>query len=461
MRVLLVKPYNLSDHIQPSLGLGCLAQAIRDKSEVRILDCIKENVNLNRFSSVIREYRPDVVGFQCYTFDLSFIKNASRIAKDLDSSIITITGGPHPSALPNETLGYFGENMDFAFRGECERSLPILLDYLDGKSVDFSSIPGLIWRDNDAIRANECYFEEDLDNIAFPAWDLIHPENYPESQHGAFYRKFPIAPIMITRGCPYQCTFCAGKLVSGTRFRKRSIRNVLSEINLLYNDYGIREFDITDDNFTLDLNYAKSLLKELIALNLDISMATPNGVRLDALDEELLVLMKKSGFYLISLGIESGSNRILKLMKKNFTVEKIKEKVRFIRQYGFDIAGFFILGFPGETKEDILNTIKLSLELDLIRANYFTYLPFPGTESYNKLKESGELKQVDWNRFYFMNAAYTPPGMNRKQLKQMQRIAFYKFFLRPHILWKNIAAIRSLKHFKFLLKRFYHWIVIS
>lgn len=165
--------------------------------------------------------------------------------------------------------------------------MSILLDYLNTKNTDFSSISGFIWRDNGHIKSNECHFEEELDNIAIPAWDLIHPESYPESQHGVFYRKFPIAPIMVTRGCLYLCTFCAGKLVSGNRLRKRSIANVLCEIKMLYNGYGIREFDIIDDNFTLDLNYAKSLLRELINLNLDISLATPNGVRLDALDEEL------------------------------------------------------------------------------------------------------------------------------------------------------------------------------
>jgi radical SAM superfamily enzyme YgiQ (UPF0313 family) len=192
-----------------------------------------------------------------------------------------------------------------------------------------------------------------------------------------------------------------------------------------------------------------------------MSWAAPNGIRIDSLDRELLSLMKQSGLYLISLGIESGSDRVLKMMKKNLEVSEIREKIRLISESGLATAGFFILGFPGETKQEILETVKFSRQLKLLRANYFTYLPFPGTESYAGLLASGELDRVDWDRFYFMNAAYTPKGITRKELKKLQRGAFLRFYLRPGILWKNLIGIKSLRHFNFLLKRFFHWIVMS
>jgi radical SAM superfamily enzyme YgiQ (UPF0313 family) len=294
-----------------------------------------------------------------------------------------------------------------------------------------------------------------------PAWDLIHPETYPESQHGAFFKKFPIAPIMLTRGCPYSCTFCAGGVVSGKRLRKRSINHVLKEMLLLYKDFGIREFHVVDDNFTLDIPYAKGFLRELKKLNLDISWAVPNGVRMDTLDEEILQLMKDTGLYLISLGIESGSDKILRLMKKGITTSRIRRSVNTIRASGIDIAGFFILGFPGETEESIKETIRFSLELQLVRANFFTYLPFPGSESYRELEAKGELKGVDWNHFYFMNAAYVPEGLTRKKLKTLQRLAFAKFYLRPRIIYYHIKSIKSFRHLFFLLKRFFHWIILG
>lgn len=462
MKILLVKPYNLTDHIQPSLGLGYLANSIKDKNEVKILDCIKENAKIKKFARILKNYNPDFVGFQCYTFDLNFVKEALKECKGFKPEIITAIGGPHPSAVPKDSFEYFNSSLDFIFVGEAEKGLPLLLDRLRNNSFgDFSDIPGLAWRDNGKIRINSQEFIENLDSLGMPAWVLIRPEEYPESQHGAFFKKFPIAPIMTTRGCPFSCTFCAGNIVAGKKIRKHSPDFIIKQIKYLYDRHKIREFHIIDDNFTFDTIYAKDFLKKLINLNLDISWATPNGIRVDSIDEELIKLMKESGLYLISLGIESGSDRILKLMKKNITVKKIRETVSLIHKFGIDIAGFFIIGFPGETKEDIMRTIDFSLDLGLIRANYFTFLPFPGTESYNELISSGEISKVNWDKFYFMSAPYVPKNLSRRQLKFLHRLAFLKFYSRPQIILKNLLGIKSFRHFRFLLKRFFHWIIME
>jgi len=461
MKVLLVKPYNLSDHIQPSLGLGYLATSIRKSHDVKILDCIKDGITIDRLGGVIKSYNPDLLGLQFYTFDNKFIKEALSLTKRIRSGIKTVVGGPHPSALPDDTFASLDGSLDYLFRGESEAGFPRLLDCLDKGSRDFSGVPGLTWIENGKIRSNPVIFVEDLDSLGPPAWDLINPQTYPESQHGAFFQNFPIAPIMVTRGCPYPCTFCAGGVVSGKKIRKRSIEGVLNEIRYLKSDFGIREFHIIDDNFTMDASYAKEFLKELKSLNLDMSWAVPNGVRMETLDEEMLRLMKETGLYIISLGIESGSDRILRLMKKGTTTARIRDRVRMIRASGIDIAGFFILGFPGETAESVKDTIKFATELDLVRANFFTYLPFPGSESYQELKSAGELKSVDWDRFYFMNASYVPEGMTRKELKRLQRLAFSKFYLRPSIILYQIKSVKSLKHLLFLIRRFFRWIVFN
>ena len=459
MKILLVKPYNLSDHIQPSLGLGYLATAVRNENEVTILDCIKERIDLGKFEKIIRKSKPDLVGIQCYTFDIKFINSALHMIKGIDKDIITVIGGPHPSSEPKETMEYFGGVLDFLFVGEAEKGFRLLIEYLKGNRADVLNIPGLVWRAGEIIKINSSFFEEDLDSIGMVSWDLIKPDTYPESQHGAFYKKFPIAPIMLTRGCPYDCTFCAGKVVSGKKFRKRSVGNVISEIKLLYGAYGIREFHIVDDNFTFDKRYAESFLSELEKLNLNISWALPNGIRMENLDIEFLRQMKRTGLYLVSLGIESGSDRVLGLMKKNFKSGIVKKVVELINVSGLEAVGFFILGFPGETRNEIEKTIKFSLELKIIRANYFTYLPFPGTESYLKLKEAGELNKVKWDKFYFSKAAYSPDGISNKKLRWLQRKAFLKFYLRPRILLINLSGIKSLRHFKFLFKRFFNWVL--
>lgn len=461
MKVLLVKPYNISDHIQPSLGLGYLATAIRDKHSVKILDCIKEGITAKKFPAFIKKYKPDVVGFQCYTFDLSFVNRALKTVRRIDKGIVTIVGGPHPSAMPEEMMDVLKKYLDFAFVGEAETGLPQLLDILHSRRKDYSAVPGLAWRSGTEIRINPKSVIDDLDKLGLPAWDLICPEKYPESQHGAFFKQFPIAPIMVTRGCPFPCTFCAGSIVSGRKIRRRSIDHVLGELSYLNKKRGIKEFHIIDDNFTMDKAYAKEFLKRLKALNLGMTWSVPNGVRMDTLDKELLELMKETGLYMVSLGIESGSDDILKLMKKGITTSQIRRSVHLIHKAGIDMAGFFIIGFPGETKETIKQTIRFAAKLPLKRANFFTYLPFPGSESYRELKNSKELEHVNWKRFYFTNAAYVPKGMTRRELKKLHRAAFAKFYLRPRLILYQLMSIQSLRHFLFLFKRFCHWIVFN
>ncbi len=371
-----------------------------------------------------------------------------------------LLGGPHASVNPKDTAEYFKEFSAYVFIGESEKTLPVFLGRLADKNTSFFDIPGLAYFDKDNLILNKpAAFVEDLDSLGMPAWDLIKPNEYPPAQHGAFFVNYPIAPIMTTRGCPYMCSFCSAPVLSGHKVRKRSPESIVNEITLLYRDFHIREIHIIDDNFSCDVKHAKDTLKKILETGLKISIAFPNGLRIETIDEELLDLMKKCGVYLISLGIESGSDRVLKLINKSLSIGKIKSQIAMIAKSGIDIAGFFVMGFPGETKEEIEKTIRFSLELPLIRANYFTFLPLPGTTMYREMQESGEINHVDWHNFYFMRAPYAPKGMTSAELRSLQKSAFIRFFLRPSIFIKNVSKIRSPRHFWYLFKRFYKWIV--
>ncbi|MBP7652674.1 B12-binding domain-containing radical SAM protein [Candidatus Dependentiae bacterium] len=454
-KVILVKPYNRSDHIQPSLGLGWLAQNIRDIADVEILDCIKNKIDSNeKFIEIISCLKPDIIGIQCYSFDIFNVKETLQAIKKFNQNIITVIGGPHPTLIRGGCFDFFGETLNYIFVGESEIGFR---NFLNGN--EFSGISGFGYRKNGEIYINEPQFHNNLDELGYPAWDLIRPETYPEAQHGAFFENFPIAQIMITRGCPFDCTFCAGNKISGKQVRFRTVNSVISEMKMLYYDYGIREFHIIDDNFIINRKYTLNLLNEFKNIGFKFSWATPNGVRLDCLDADILSLMKETGIYLISLGIESGSDRILKFIKKNITVAKITEKIELIRKHNIDVAGFFIIGLPTETRNEILKTINFSVSLPLVRANYFTFLPFPGTESYEFVKNENRENVIDKEKFYFMNAAYTPEGISRTELKNLQRLAFLKFYFRFNILWYNISRIKNVKHLIFLIKRFINWIV--
>ncbi|MFH1416462.1 MAG: radical SAM protein [Elusimicrobiota bacterium] len=460
MKILLVKPsIKMSDHIQPPLGLGYIASSIKDKHKVEILDLPRYNGALKYFDQYMTRLQPDIIGFQCYTSEVSTVRELLIMAKSKNPDFITIAGGPHPTLLPDETLEYFGGNIDYLLRGEVEKGFKRLLDNLECQR-DLSDVPGLVWNENGRINRNPPQLIDDLDSIALPAWDLIRPQEYPPAQHGAFFRRFPIAPIITTRGCPFSCIFCSAPVISGKKVRTRSVDNIIKEIKLLYNEFGIREIHIVDDNFTINKDHAKNVLNGIIRADLDISIAFPNGVRIESLDSELIMLMKRSGVYLVSLGIESGNDEVLKSMNKQLTVGLIEEKIDIIKKYDIDIAGFFVIGFSGETEDTIKRTIDFSIKLPLIRANYFEFIPLPGTELYRSLLTKGEIREVDWARYLFITTPFVPKDMTKKTLRNLQRLAFARFYLRPRILFKNILQIKSLVHLKYLIKRFYHWIIM-
>lgn len=458
-KVVLVNPYyEETDHIQPPVGLGYLAFCLKKNGfEPIIIDANKERLKEKRLISKIKKQKTDFVGFQLYSVNLNKTRKILTSLKKSFPKLITFIGGPHPSASPEGIFDFFKESLDFAFRGEAEISLPMLLSEIKKASPQFEKIPGLIFRENGKTVVNPPKFETNIDQFAMD-WEQIKPETYPQAQHGAFFKNFPIAPIVTTRGCPFNCAFCAGKLNTGSVFRKRSVGGIIEEINELYYKHAIREFHIVDDNFTLDKAFAKSVLREIVRLNLKASFAVPNGVRLDTLDEEILALMKRAGFYLVSVGIESGSDRVLKLMNKHLMTRQIKEKVNLIKKSNLDVAGFFILGYPGETEKEIKKTIKFSLELGLLRANYFIFLPLPGTPIYKELEKEGKLKNIDFNNFSFTEPSFEG-DVNSKKLIKLQKEAFIRFyFRRPKILIKNLTKVKSLKHGYYLFKRALHWL---
>ena len=460
MKILLVKPgIALGDHIQPPLGIAYLASRLREKNDVAVLDFGMMDRRDDLFTAELQKFAPDVVGFQCYSPEIGEVKRLSVMARAVLPKAVILAGGPHPTLCPEETMAKLSPETDYLLRGETEESFPLFLEKLAGNCAP-EKVPGLVWRENGALRVNEMLPIQDINALPLPSWDLINPQNYPPAQHGAFFNQFPIAPIVTTRGCPFNCGFCTAPILSGKRMRKRGADSVMAEIELLYHKFGIREIHIVDDNFTLDKEHAVSILKRIIASKLPISLAFPNGVRIGTLDAELLDLMKQAGTYLISVGIESGTDRTLKRMEKQLSVSLIREKVALIKEKGIDLAAFFILGFPDETVEDMRETIKFSLELPLLRANFFTFLPLPMTPVTLNLIASGEIGQMDVEGLIFQKVPYAPKGVTREQLRSLQREAFLKFYLRPGIMLRNIMQVRSLTHFGYLAKRFYHWIVM-
>ncbi|MDP2909974.1 MAG: radical SAM protein [bacterium] len=458
-----MKPYSRADELIPPFSLGYLATAIRKNHDVEILDGIKEKLTLEKFEEILQRKQYDIIGIQIFTFHVGGARDYVKSIKKVLPEAKIIFGGPHPSCGASDIFRFFPE-INWAFKGEAEIGLAKLLDFIVEGKTDaeaLKGVSGLIWRDGGRTVVNEQVFVENLDELGMPSWDLIRPDIYPLSPHGGFFRNYPIAPVIISRGCPFSCTYCAGHLISGKKIRFRSADNVIDEIKILYNQYGIREIHIEDDNFTFNRNLVMEFCRKLKKNNLNISWTCPNGVRLDTLDKDLLLAMKDAGLYSISVGVESGSERILKDMKKNLTKETIKEKINLIRECGLDVSGFFIIGYPTETKDDIMETIDFAMSLDLKRAGFSLFKPFPGTEITRNLIEKGELKEIsdeDWAKFILADAVYAPPGFNREEMKKLRKKALLRFYLRPKIIFKFVSDIKNPKHLKLVLKRIYSWL---
>ncbi len=446
MKILLVRMNSVADEIIPPVSLGYLAETVKRQHEVKIADCLKDQLKLQDVALMAKDF--DAVGITLFTKDLSLCKKYLKAIKEHNKKIITFVGGPHPSAVPLETMEFLGTLCDYLFVGESEDSFPLLISYLENKSTDLKDIAGLCYRKDGKIIKNPAICPEDIDRFKV-AWELIPPNTYPQAPHGAFYKQFPIAPVITSRGCPFHCTFCGGHIISGRKIRQRSIDNVMEEIRLLHDKYGVREIHIEDDNFTFKKSYVLEFCRRMKEEFPDVTWTCPNGVRIDTLDEEMLRAMKEANCYALSLGIESGNNDTLKAMKKSLTVEKIKEKIEIIKKSGMDINAFFILGYPGETKEHIERTIDFALSLPLKRASFANFQPLPGTEAYYDLIKQGLLKIDHWEKFNpsLQATIWSPPNFTRKELAWYRRKALLKFYLRPKIVMDFLKGIKSPAHF--------------
>lgn len=451
MRILLVQPYSRSYVIMPSLGLGYIAAvSTREGHEVTILNCIKEQMGVEGFADYLRSRTFDVIGFQMFSYDISIVAKLLAVIRSLQPAVITVAGGAHPSGDPDGVMAALPE-LDFAFKGEAEIGFVTLLQVL-GQGEDFATVPGLAYRQEGVVHLNPPQVVEDLDNLSMPAWDLLMPETYPEAPHGAFTKKFPTAPIIFTRGCPCRCTFCAGKSITGPRVRKRSVANVMKELEHLASR-GVQEFHIEDENFTLDKKLVMEFCTVLLDSGLDMSWSLPSGVRIDTLDRGLLDQMERAGCYSLALGIEFGSNRILAATRKGLTVELVRQRLELFKGRRIKVTGFFLFGIPGETLEEMQKTVDFALELPLDRAQFNNFMPLPGSPLWERLSQEGRLEHLEWDRFFVHDVAFCDEGIQPEQIKQLQRRAYLRFYLRPRIIFSLLGEIRSLAHLKFLMRR--------
>lgn len=455
MRVLLLEPNYDAHVIHPPLGLGYLASFLRQKGhQVSIFDGTLEKASVKDFVQAVKSFSPELIGISVLTRGHHKTKEIISAIKKKHLTIPIVIGGPQFTAAPKEVL----ENLkaDFGVIGEGEITLAELAREIERKRKKFKEIEGLAFRGakGKIFINNPRMLIGDLDSIPFPAWDLIPPNKYrivPILEPG---KAFPIAPIITSRGCPYNCSFCASNVTWRRKIRFRGPENVLEEIELLKNKYGVREIHFADDNFTMDIKRAEKICDLLISRKVNISWQCPNGVRVDRLPPPLLKKMKKAGCYSVGLGIESGDQEILNKNQKNLDLSKVPKVLNNLKKSGIESYGFFILGLPGETEQTIKKTIEFAVKNPFDRVWFNLFTPYPGSPAFNDWLGKRSLGQIDWEKHDCSTAVTEIPGITPKQLEDLQKKALKSFYLRPKVFLKTISRIGIKEIVSFGMSRF-------
>jgi len=348
----------------------------------------------------IKHWSPDLVvitipflGWWKTAFDV-----ASAV-KSIDKGIKTVLIGLHPSTRPVDCLA--SPNIDFVVIGEPEQTVLELVGVLEQGNVEsLKKVRGIAFiKNGKTIITPPRPLIQDLDSLPFPARHLL-----PMATYFAAVKENPLrgeickpwTAMITSRGCPHKCIFCSNHIVMGRKWRARSPENVVDEIEQVVNTYHVKQLDFEDDNLTLDKKRMETICDLIVERGIDIEWYTPNGVRADGLDENLLTKMAESGCKKIRIAPESGVQRVVdQIIKKNLDLKKVENAVVSARKVGIGVGCFFILGLIGETKEDMKATIRYSYKLRQLGADrfYFSYAtPLYGTELYEQAKRGGFLK---------------------------------------------------------------------
>lgn len=423
----------------PNLGLLMLAAAARQAGhECLVVDASANSLSHDEFMRRTLDFSPDVAGFTATTLEVSAASVLAAEVRHLLPDIRILVGGPHVSAAPEETMLRYPA-FDIAAIGEGEETLCELLSAFSCGS-DVGAISGIVYRNGeDLCTTSRRSFIENMDKLPYPAWDLL--DGFPDrfSPPAFKTRKLPAASLVTSRGCPNKCIFC-DRSVFGSSCHGFSADYVVGMVRELHDRYGVREICFEDDTFVTFKKRLVEICNRLIDMKLDISWSCLG--RVNQVDPEHLALMKRAGCWQISYGIESGSQKILDLIRKNVTLAQIRSALDVSSKAGILNKGFFIVGHPGETRDTLRETIDFALDLPLHDISATMLTPFPGTELHERAAEFGTF-DADWSRMNLLNAVFVPHGLTEEDLLSAQKELLKSFYLRPRIVGNYTSRLLS------------------
>jgi radical SAM superfamily enzyme YgiQ (UPF0313 family) len=420
----------------PPVGLGYLSYAVKKArcDETLIIEGRRFRLSIEDLLKRAAAFGPDVIGITGMSFEASQAAALISRLKEHWPEIPVIMGGPHATAYGPALMDSI--RADYLVIGEGEDTLVELLDALEGKR-DLSSVKGVVWRNSKRVTFNGSRRPiEDLSRLGVD-WEAIGPENY----FGIWNRNAMLTiarsgrrlPVHVNRGCPMRCSYCHN--IFGRKYRRLDPKQAVSEMVRLRDKYRLKEFEITEDFFNLELDWAKTFMREVIDRKLGCAIAFPNGLRADRMDDELLDLMVAGGTYYIYYAIESANPRIQKLVHKNLDLERARTVVNMTAARRIVTGTFIMLGFPDETEEEMTKTIDYALSLDHHLISILFLNPFPGTEIAESNPEVMEkVKEIGFRNYFQipLNLSSVPDDV----MLRIKRSAIRRFYFSPRRMFR-------------------------
>jgi anaerobic magnesium-protoporphyrin IX monomethyl ester cyclase len=438
MKVLLVeppkKPWAMMGHfITPPIGLALLAAVLEaDHVDVDIVDCNASGLSWQDLERLIAERKPDLVGASAMTTFMPTAGRVMQMAKEIDESITTVVGGPHVTFTTEETLQSHPE-IDIVGRGEGERVIVDLVRCLDGGG-DLAQVRGIGFRRAGEIVETPLPDPVDLDTLPLPAYHLLPMQAY----YFIMFEKF--CTVLASRGCPFNCMFCAERGFWGPGWRPRDPKIVGEELELLHTKYGREFIWFGDDCFNVDGKHMGQICEEILRRDLKLNWYYQGRADLLIKHQEYLPLARRAGNLMVQIGIEANTDDELRGLRKNLTGEQVKEAVRLLRENGIVCQGMMILGTRQDDANSILRNVDYLKWLDIDFPVFTIYTPFPGTDAHVEAKQQGWLETDDYALYDMAYPIISTEHLTRQQVIGLYNRSFASFYTDPLMVAKGLLS---------------------
>jgi len=417
------------------LGLGYIGAVLYENHfEVNVIDCQAQKLTHKQFREEIGKVQPEIVGVTSTTLTYKSALRIVKTCKEVWPNCITAIGGPHVTFWDDKALQE-EPSLDVVVRREGENTMLELAQRVESGQVFFDLAGTTCRKGVEVVKNPDRPFLEDQDSLPYPALHLW--------QHTANLRKYGTIPypVMTSRGCVYWCNFCTAVRMFGRRYRMRSPKNVVDELEFLHKNYYATQFTFYDDAFTVDQDRTAKICDEIQRRGLRIKWDCET--RVDMVSQELFVKMKAAGCIAVWFGVESGSKKLLTSMGKGFSLTQTRKAFKWAKEAGLMTVAGVILGFPGETKESAWETIQFVKELNPNDVGFYIATPYPGTPMYEEVKANGSLKITDFDKYDTATPTFEIPNMTMQELSEIREQAFQSFYLSPAYFVSALGMFRQ------------------